>query len=132
MATKGPKLKILPFGPHGELLSLGKRWERWLERFERDLKYNGDAENSETAQMALLIYAPLFTALIMICKVKLWYIILINGYLCNRTRGLRRRKAINAKSGKKRLILAQLHRSCVSLRTVFELPSYDPVEFSLT
>ncbi len=74
----------------------------------------------------------LFTALIMICKVKLWYIILINGYLCNRTRGLRRRKAINAKSGKKRLILAQLHRSCVSLRTVFELPSYDPVEFSLT
>ncbi len=50
----------------------------------------------------------------------------------NRTRGLRRRKAINTKSGKKRLILAQLHRSCVSLRTVFELPSYDPVEFSLT
>ena len=71
----------------------------------------------------------LFTALIMICKVKLWYIILINRYLCNRTRGLRRRKAINAKSGKKRLILAQLHRSCVSLRTAFELPSYDPVEF---
>ncbi len=71
----------------------------------------------------------LFTALIMICKVRLWYIILINGYLCNRTHGLRRRKAIIAKSGKKRLILAQLHRSCVSLRTVFELPSYDPVEF---
>ena len=34
-----------------------------MERFERDLKYNGcdpnDAENSETAQMALLIYAGL-------------------------------------------------------------------------
>ena len=63
------------------------------------------------------LIAILFTALIMICKVKLWYIMLINGYLCNRTRGLRRRKAINAKSGKKRLILAQLHQSCVSLRS---------------
>jgi hypothetical protein len=61
MATKGPKLKILPFDPHGDRLNLGKRWERWLERFERDLKYNGcdpnEAENSETEQMALLIYA---------------------------------------------------------------------------
>jgi hypothetical protein len=61
MATKGLKLKILPFDPHGDRLNLGKRWERWLERFERDLEYNGcdpdEAENSETAQMALLIYA---------------------------------------------------------------------------
>lgn len=61
MATKGSKLKITPFDPHGDRLNLGKRWERWLERFERDLKYNGcdpsDKENSETAQMALLIYA---------------------------------------------------------------------------
>ncbi|CAB3988503.1 Hypothetical predicted protein [Paramuricea clavata] len=38
MATKGPKLKILPFDPHGDRLNLGKRWERWLEKFERDLK----------------------------------------------------------------------------------------------
>ena len=76
---------------------------------------------TKTCFMIVLLFVfsfiPLFTALIMICKVKLWYIILINGYLCNRTRGLRRRKAINAKSGKKRLILAQLHRSCVSLRS---------------
>ena len=61
MATKGPKLKITPFDPHGDRLNLGKRWERWLERFERDLKYNGcdpsDNDNNETAQMALLIYA---------------------------------------------------------------------------
>ena len=63
MATKGPKLKILPFDPHGDRLNhdLGKRWERWLERFEGDLIYNGydpnEAENSEIAQMALLIYA---------------------------------------------------------------------------
>lgn len=58
---KGPKLKILPFNPHGDKLNLGKRWERWLERFERDLKYNGcdpdEVENSQTAQMTLLIYA---------------------------------------------------------------------------
>ena len=61
MATKGPKLKILPIDPHGDRLNFGKRWERWLERFERDLKYNGcdpdKAEDSEIAQMALLIYA---------------------------------------------------------------------------
>ena len=61
MASKGPKLKILPFDTHGDRLDLGKRWERWMERFERDLKYNGcdpdEAGNSQTAQMALLIYA---------------------------------------------------------------------------
>ena len=37
MARKGPKLKILPFDTHGDRLDLGKRWERWMERFERDL-----------------------------------------------------------------------------------------------
>ncbi|CAB3977109.1 Hypothetical predicted protein [Paramuricea clavata] len=37
-ATKGPKLKVLPFDPHGDRLDLGKRWEKWFERFERDLK----------------------------------------------------------------------------------------------
>ena len=59
MANRGPKLKILPFDPHGERLDLGKRWEKWLERFQRDLLYNGvdSAEKTETAQMALLIYA---------------------------------------------------------------------------
>ena len=60
MASKGPTLKILPFDTHGDTLDLGKRWERWMERSERDLKYNGcdpdEAGNSQTAQMALLIY----------------------------------------------------------------------------
>ncbi|CAB4025876.1 Hypothetical predicted protein [Paramuricea clavata] len=55
-ATKGPKLKVLPFDPHG---NLGKRWEKWFERFERDLKYNGcdPSKTTEIAKMALLIYA---------------------------------------------------------------------------
>ena len=59
MATKGPKLKVLPFDPHGDRLDLGKRWEKWVERFERDLKYNGcdPSEQPEVARMALLIYA---------------------------------------------------------------------------
>lgn len=58
---KGPKLKVLPFDPYGDRLDLGKRWEKWIERFERDLLYNGCspriAANSEKCQMALLIYA---------------------------------------------------------------------------
>ena len=61
MAAKGPKLKVQPFDLHGEKLTLGKRWEGWLERFERDLHYNGvdlsDRDNSQICQMALLIYA---------------------------------------------------------------------------
>ncbi len=36
------------------------------------------------------------------------------------------RKAINAKSGKKRLILAQLHRSCVSLRAAHPMTHPSP------
>ena len=58
-ATKGPKLKVLPFDPHGDRLDLGKRWEKWFERFERDLKYNGcdPSKTPEIAKMALLIYA---------------------------------------------------------------------------
>ncbi len=72
------------------------------------------------------LIAILFTPLIIICKVKLWYIILINGDLCNRARGLHRRKAINAKSGKKRLFLAQLHRSCVSLRAAHTITYPSP------
>ncbi|CAB4021004.1 Transposon Tf2-6 poly [Paramuricea clavata] len=48
-ATKGPKLKILPFDPHGDR----------FERFERDLKYNGcdPSKTPEIAKMALSIYA---------------------------------------------------------------------------
>ena len=59
MATKGLKLKVLPFDPYGDRLDLGKRWEKWVERFERDLKYNGcdPSEQPEVARMALLIYA---------------------------------------------------------------------------
>ena len=59
MSSKGPKLKVLPFDPHGDRLDLGKRWEKWFERFERDLKYNGcdPSKTPEIAKMALLIYA---------------------------------------------------------------------------
>ena len=59
MADKGPKLKISAFEPHGDRLDLGKRWEKWVSRFERDLKYNGvdPKEKAEVAKMALLIYA---------------------------------------------------------------------------
>ncbi|CAB4017079.1 kidney mitochondrial carrier 1-like [Paramuricea clavata] len=58
-ATKGPKLKVLPFDLHGDRLDLGKRWEKWFERFERDLEYNGcdPSKTPEIAKMALLIYA---------------------------------------------------------------------------
>ena len=61
MATKGPELKVQPFDIHGDRLTLGKRWERWMERFERDLTYNGcdpsEKDKAKTCQMALLIYA---------------------------------------------------------------------------
>ena len=61
MAAKGPKLKVAQFDLHGDRLDLGKRWEKWVDRFERDLKYNGIdpsvTGNATTAQMALLIYA---------------------------------------------------------------------------
>lgn len=59
MATqKGPKLKTGPFEVHGSRLDLGKRWQKWLTRFERELKYSGVklTTDSEIAQMALLIY----------------------------------------------------------------------------
>ena len=61
MATKSPKLKVTPFAPFGDRLDLGKRWEKWVERFERDMKYNGvdpsDAATSEMTKMALLMHA---------------------------------------------------------------------------
>ena len=59
--SRGPKLKIGLFDPYGDRLDLGKRWEKWIECFERDLRYNGVnpdlSTSSDTAQMALLIYA---------------------------------------------------------------------------
>ena len=56
--NKGPKLKIVPFEVHGSRLDIGKRWQKWLTRFERELKYSGidPSEKSEMAQMALLIH----------------------------------------------------------------------------
>ena len=61
MMSKGPKLKIQPCDVHGDRLDLGKRFEKWLERFERELKYNWcspeTVTNADMAQMALLIYA---------------------------------------------------------------------------
>ena len=61
MATRGPKLKILPFEPYGDRLNLGKRWEKWSARFERDIKYNGidlaEAGNSDIVKMVLLMCA---------------------------------------------------------------------------
>ena len=59
MAAKGPKLKVQPFDPYGDRLDLGKKWDKWIERFERDLKYNGIdpslPQNSEMAKMALMM-----------------------------------------------------------------------------
>ena len=42
-----------------ERLDLGKRWEKWLARFERELVYNGvnSGTHPDMASMALLIYA---------------------------------------------------------------------------
>ena len=61
MSTKGPKVKIQAFDVHGDRLDSGKRFEKWIERFTREMKYNGcppdTVENADMAQMALLIYA---------------------------------------------------------------------------
>ena len=58
MATRGPKLKTTPFEVHGSRLDIGKRWSKWLQRFERELIYSGvsPTEKPDMAQMALLIY----------------------------------------------------------------------------
>ena len=54
-------MTIQPFDVHGDRLALGKGFEKWLETFERELKYNWCSPESETkadvAQMGLLIYA---------------------------------------------------------------------------
>ena len=39
MAEKGPKLKILPFDVTTSRLEAGRAWNRWIDRFERDLAY---------------------------------------------------------------------------------------------
>ena len=59
MAEKGPKLKIERFDVHGDRLDLGRQFEKWMDRFERELKYNGVdlAAKADLAQMALMIYA---------------------------------------------------------------------------
>ena len=58
-------MKVQPFDPYGDRLDLGKKWEKWMERFERDLKYNGIdaslAANSDMARMALLMYSGTHT-----------------------------------------------------------------------
>ena len=60
MATKGPKLKVSPFEMAGDRLSLGRKWKKWLDRFERDLLYNGidaaNKDNSAMCHMALLMH----------------------------------------------------------------------------
>ena len=59
MAEKGPKLKILPFDVTGDRLDIGRLWSRWLERFERELVYQGVVHGAkpELAKAALLIHA---------------------------------------------------------------------------
>ncbi len=57
----------------------------------------------------------------MICEVKLWYIILINGDMHDR--GLHRRKAINSKSGKKRLILSSVTPVVRKFETAHLIPT---------
>ena len=58
MAEKGPKLKILPFDVTTSRLEAGRAWKRWIDRFERDLAYNGvdAAAKPQIAKAALLIY----------------------------------------------------------------------------
>ena len=59
MAEKGPKLKILPFDVTASRLDCGRLWNRWVERFERDLIYQGVDKGAkpELAKAALLIHA---------------------------------------------------------------------------
>ena len=61
MAAKGSKLKIQSFDISGDRLSLGRSWQKWIDRFERELLYNGvdasNTDNSAVCQIALFIYA---------------------------------------------------------------------------
>ena len=58
MAEKGPKLKILPLDVTTSRLEAGRAWNRWIDRFERDLAYNGvsQTDKPQIAKAALLIY----------------------------------------------------------------------------
>ena len=59
MAQKGPKLKIAPFDVTAERLDIGRLWSRWLERFEREIEYQGVdiVAKPNVARAALLIHA---------------------------------------------------------------------------
>ena len=61
MSTTGTKLKIQSFDVHGDRLDMGTRFERRIERSEKDMEYNGyspdDVANAKKAQIAPLIYA---------------------------------------------------------------------------
>ena len=59
MTTRGPKLKIAPFDTTASRLDCGRLWNRWVERFERDLIYQGVdiGGKPDLARAALLIHA---------------------------------------------------------------------------
>ena len=59
MATRGPKLQISPFDVTEDRLDCGRLWSRWVERFERELIYNGVEVSTkpDLARAALLIHA---------------------------------------------------------------------------
>ena len=52
-------MKIERFDIQGDRLDLVRQFEKWIERFERELLYNGVdiTDKAELAKMALLIYA---------------------------------------------------------------------------
>ena len=41
VSTKGQQLKIQLFDVHGDRLDMRKRFEKCIERFERNMVYNG-------------------------------------------------------------------------------------------
>ena len=59
MATKGPKLRISEFVVTEDRLDCGRLWSRWVERFEREIVYQGVdlTAKPEVAKAALLIHA---------------------------------------------------------------------------
>ena len=59
MATKGPKLRISEFVVTEDRLDCGRLWSRWVERFEREIVYQGVSLTAkpEIAKAALLIHA---------------------------------------------------------------------------
>ena len=57
---KGPKLRIPPFDHEGDRFAVGSQWKKWIDRFERELCYNGlsitSTQHADLCQMALLIH----------------------------------------------------------------------------